>query len=68
MSPKAIQAGKSYVNRGAGRTKRTVNCIFGDSVTRELMVRFQQQFGKQGLREYVLSLESFAQWAGKEVA
>ncbi len=68
MSPTNIYAGKTYTNRGAGRTRRTVNCLFPDPVTNEPMVRFQQQFGKNGLREYVLSLVSFAQWAGKEVA
>jgi hypothetical protein len=72
MSPKLIQVGKTYVNRGAGRTQRTVLKIstsikppFFSSGTppNEPGVLYEQD-GKQ----FKLYLGSFAQWAGHEKA
>ena len=73
MKASDIQVGKTYTNRGAGRTRRTVVAIgtehrpewFGYPEATpgpdELGVLYEQD-GKQGC----LFLNSFASWAGKE--
>lgn len=74
MKPSEIQVGKTYVNRGAGRTRRTVIDIgphvapgrwLGDPDKKPApgtpVVRFEQG----GVRDS-LYLQSFAAWAGKE--
>jgi hypothetical protein len=74
MSPVEIQVGVTYVNRGAGRTQRTVLAIgdehrpphwlgaWGTKPPDEPGVLFEQK-GKQ----YTLYLSSFAQWAKRPV-
>ena len=71
MSPKLIQVGKTYCNRGAGRTTRKVEEIgtqikapwFSSSMPpNEPVVQYRQD-GKIA----TLYLRSFAQWAGSEV-
>ena len=78
MKPSEIQIGKTYVNRGAGRTKRTVLGIgmehrparwLGDPEREpvEPGVWFAQTGGSlHGLQDQ-LYLSSFAQWAKAEV-
>lgn len=70
MNPAEIQVGRTYVNRGAGKTKRKVLAIgnahqpvnwYGGNRPSEPGVLFEQE-GK----EKKLYLSSFAQWAGKE--
>lgn len=71
MHPSKIQAGKTYANRGAGRTRRTVIAI-GDEHRPEIWLSpeprplepgvLYEQNGKQDR----LYLRSFASWAGKE--
>ncbi len=74
MSPKDIQVGKTYVNRGAGRTTRTVLAIgdehrpnhwlgeWGTQPPNEPGVLYEQK-GEQ----CTLYLSSFARWAKREV-
>jgi len=71
MSPKLIEIGKTYRNRGAGRTTRTVLDIgthihapwLSDTVPPgEPVVKF-----RQGDKERHLFLCSFARWAGTVV-
>ncbi len=71
MSPKLIQVGKIYRNRGAGRTTRTVveigthiQCAWFSPGKRpnDPGVKYRQN-GKIA----TLYLSSFAQWAGSEV-
>jgi len=68
MSPKLIEVGKTYRNKGAGRTTRTVLDMGAHLTERwlssshppsEPVVKFQQ-----GNKELYLYLSSFAQWAG----
>lgn len=73
MHPKDIKVGKTYANRGAGRTLRTVLAIGTDFAPDQWLgnkkngppdqtaVQFQQ-----GNRISVLYLSSFASWAGSE--
>ena len=72
MKPSEIQVGKTYTNRGAGRTRRTVLAIgdeyrphefFSDSdPPDEPGVMFEQK----GRGQHSLYLSSFAAWAGRE--
>jgi hypothetical protein len=72
MSPKDIQVGKTYTNRGAGKSRRTVIAI-GDehrpgcfngigSPPNEPGVLYEQ-LGQRS----TLYLSSFAGWCGKKV-
>lgn len=67
-----IQTGKTYRNKNAGRTTRTVVDI-GDHIrppwagNEKTFVNYRQMWcGKE--KEYTLSLKSFARWAGSEVS
>lgn len=74
MRPNEIKVGATYVNRGAGRTRRKVLAI-GDEHRPSIWlsgretqpdepgVLFETNKGKQ----FTLYLSSFASWAGKEV-
>lgn len=71
MSPSKIKVGRTYCNRGKGKTRRTVLEIsfdlkapwFSDNPRpNEPVVRYKQD----GL-EANLYLSSFASWCGKEV-
>ena len=72
MSPSKIEVGKTYCNRGKGRTRRTVLEI-SDQLTapwfstgerpNEPVVRYKQN----GVEE-TLYLSSFASWCGGEVS
>jgi hypothetical protein len=70
MKQSEIKVGKTYRNRGAGRTTRKVLEIykvfeiFGDYQFEE--VRYEQN-GLMGVYERTLRLVMFAQWAGSEV-
>lgn len=74
MKPTDIQIGKTYRNRGAGTTTRTVLDI-GEHVpgsftwenSIRIRVKYRQQYGTDDEVERTLSLNSFAQWAGSEV-
>jgi len=80
MKPSEIKVGKTYINRGAGRTRRRVLGI-GDehrppvwlgagSVPDEPGVLYEQYTGKRAEDKPThgkLCLSSFARWAGKEV-
>ena len=70
MKPSDIEVGKTYVNRGAGKTLRTVLEIgkhlrepwFSDAKRKnEPMVKYLQKD-----RKYTIYLSSFAAWCGKE--
>jgi len=70
MKPQDIKVGRTYRNKGAGRTKRKVLEISPDLKVRwlgegdppkEPVVRFEQEGN-----ESMLFLGSFASWAGKE--
>ena len=73
MSPKDIKVGCTYVNRGKGRTIRTVKAIGSAHVPGawfsekrrpdEPGVLFVDSNGK----EQRLYISSFAKWAGREV-
>jgi len=73
MKPSDITVGKTYVNRGKGRTRRTVLEISdklkpfwygpGSGLGGGLVVRY-----RQGDREDNLYLSSFAAWCGREVS
>ena len=60
MKRAAIKVGRTYRNRGKGATQRKVLDIFCSCCTEK--VEFEQRD-----RVYILSLDSFAQWAGSEV-
>ena len=71
MSPSKIEVGKTYCNRGKGRTMRTVLEISEESIApwfsnseppSEPVVRYAQN----GVEER-LYLSSFAAWCGREV-
>lgn len=71
MKPKDIEVGKTYVNRGAGKTSRTVleigkhleaNWYSPNERPDEPVVKYLQ-----GTFESTLYLSSFAAWCGKEV-
>lgn len=72
MKASKIKVGKTYRNRGAGKTQRTVLEISKDikidwygngQAPDEPVVRYQQ-----GDKVGELYLSSFASWAGREVA
>lgn len=71
MKPSEIAAGKTYVNRGKGKTTRTVIAVgyehrprhfFGATAPDEPGVLYEQ-----GGKRDSLYLSSFAAWARKEV-
>lgn len=71
MKPSDIKVGKTYTNKGVGRTQRKVLAIgnehrpkifFGATPPDELGILYEQK-GKQRN----LYLSSFAKWCGKEV-
>lgn len=75
MKPSEIQVGKTYVNRGAGRTRRTVIAIgpehaptawWGDPDKRPAAAEPGVVFTQMGGESRALYLSSFAAWAGKE--
>lgn len=71
MKPSEIQVGKTYRNRGAGRTRRTVVAIGPEhspywTRTGEPGVLYRQCIGGE-MRERTIALGSFARWAGAEV-
>jgi hypothetical protein len=66
MKPSEIQVGKTYRNRGAGRTKRLVLQI-SDEPGLGLCVNYKQIGGQWDVHDFWLSLESFARWAGSVV-
>lgn len=83
MKPSLIQVGKTYRNRGKGRTTRTVLAIVTDGSIRphwfssspapnEPVVVYRQgghSGGSSGdSRESSIYLKSFATWCGEEVA
>lgn len=73
MKPSDIQVGKTYRNRGAGRTTRTVLEIgthleapwYSPNVRPDEPVVKYAQGGKSGTN--TLYLSSFAAWCGKEL-
>lgn len=74
MSPSKIEVGKTYRNRGAGRTLRKVLEISDQLATpwyssaprpKDLVVRFVQT---NNGKEETLYLKSFAAWCGEEMA
>lgn len=81
MKPSDIKVGKTYINRGAGRTRREVIAIesqadfrarpplgvFGIGDLGNVIIVYRQLSGDNIGRVYGLSLASFAAWAGKEV-
>jgi len=71
MKPSEIQVGKTYRNKGAGRTTRTVLAIGvehnpGDNFRHHGLrgVLFEQP-GREG--QHKLIIDHFASWAGSEV-
>ena len=78
MKPSEIKVGKTYVNRGAGRTKRVVLAI-GDEHRPKVYwnatgkhpddtgVLYRQIGGQFDGKTFNLYLKSFAGWAKKEV-
>lgn len=72
MKPSEIRAYKTYINRGAGRTKRTVVEIGAGICANWYGARSRRNVGmigvkyQQGDKLRTLSLASFAAWAGKE--
>jgi hypothetical protein len=73
MSPNDIQAGKTYTNRGAGKTRRTVIAIGDDHCPAKRggypaphQAGPGVMYEQDGVRRN-LYLSSFAKWAGKEV-
>jgi hypothetical protein len=74
MSPNDIQAGKTYTNRGAGKTRRTVIAIGDEHRPKRwngLSTTKPNEPGvlyEQGGKRRNLYLPSFAQWVGREVA
>jgi len=73
MRVSEIQVGKTYVNRGAGRTRRHVLGI-GDQYrpkifySRKNPPREHGVLFEQGGKEHTLYISSFANWAGHEVS
>lgn len=71
MKPTDIKIGKTYRNKNAGRTVRTVLDI-GEHIIppwpgkEQVFVNYLQMFCGHEKR-YTLSLASFARWAGSEV-
>lgn len=72
MKPKDVEVGKTYVNKGAGRTKRQVFAIskhltppiwFGRGDPPDDYIVEYEQSGRRN-RMY---LKSFASWCGSEV-
>ena len=72
MKSSEIAVGKTYANRGEGKTKRTVIAIgdqhrprqyFGATPPGEPGVLYEQNSGRRDK----LYLSSFAAWAGKEM-
>ena len=63
MKPADIRVGKTYRNRGKGKTTRTVLRI-DSSPLQPLRVDFRDNRGREG----TVLLTSFARWAGEEVA
>ena len=71
MSPAKIESGKTYCNRGKGRTQRTVLEI-SDKLQAEWFSHLARpsepvvRYSQEGT-EATLYLSSFASWAGREV-
>jgi len=73
MKKSDIQVGCTYVNKGAGRTQRTVLAIgdehrpkiflSGNPSPNEPGVHYRQDNGKEGK----LYLSSFTQWCGRKL-
>lgn len=71
MRPSEIKAGRTYRNRGSGRTTRRVLAIgwdvpfvwFGNG---QQPVEHGVRFQAAG-QEYTIALSSFAKWAGSEL-
>jgi len=83
VSPKDIRVGKTYRNRGAGRTFRTVTEIrpitepetrqllfYGAGEAGDTVVIYRQRLSNSNGRheKRALSIRSFAAWAGSEVS
>lgn len=74
MSPKDIKVGKTYFNRGKGKTKRTVIRI-GDECKPKVYYNATGEHPKndtgvlyeQNGKQYRIYLKSFAQWCGGQV-
>ena len=78
MKPSDIQVGKTYCNRGKGRTTRKVLGIGNeyrpkryfnayDTPPNEPGVQYEQSASETEMVQRCLYLSSFASWAGKEV-
>ena len=79
MKTTQIQIGKTYTNRGKGRTSRTVTGIGAENLPNfawnrdgkfpegSLGVRYIQNGGQRNGREMTLWLDSFASWASREI-
>jgi len=79
MRPAEIKVGKTYTNRGKGRTRRVVLGIgdehrpdrwHGDQdkpAPAEPGVLYEQYLGVESKGTYKLYLSSFASWAGAQV-
>jgi len=80
MSPNQIEVGKTYCNRGAGKTRRTVvlitcqdpdsdSCFYiGYKPHKGKTKVFFQQYGLgRQVSTWFLLLDAFAAWAGREV-
>jgi hypothetical protein len=77
MKTAEIQVGHTYINRGAGKTCRTVIAIgpgIGslwlverEGAPEKIGVQYTQPTS-QGVRTGRLTLSSFARWAGREVS
>lgn len=78
MKPTQIQVGKTYANRGKGKTSRTVTGIGPEYLPKSAFntsgkfpegavgVRYIQNGGPRNGREMKLWLDSFASWASRE--
>ena len=66
MRPCEIQVGKTYCNRGKGRTRREVLEVYLPEVG-DWVVRFQQISSRAIIKTYDLGLIAFARWAGAVV-
>lgn len=72
MRMKDIQVGKTYVNRGDGRTKREV-LVIGDEYRPNRFLSDNEPLDESGVmylqdgKEYNLYLSSFASWAGRAI-
>lgn len=73
MSPKGIKVGKTYRNRGKGKTTRTVLAIGDEHKPRVYYNASGEHPDNTGVlyeqkgTQNRLYLKSFAQWAGSEV-